>query len=322
MARLCCVQDRNDVVPCRGGGVGYAAGTCMFDSAWFYVALAAIAFIGVTKSGFGSGVGLIIVPMMALAMGNGAFPGRGEQAALGLLLPLLVAGDLISVWQHRTYFMKKAGVPPVQASGEEGAEGAEGSWSAGQVIRSLMPGTFLGVVLASLLLWWFHSQQQIVASLMRIEIGFESVLLVGLHWWRIYRGVQTRLMPEPLRGLVTGTFAGASSTLAHAAGPIIVMYLLPLKLERKLFVATCALYFFILNSLKLPFYYQAGQFEHAEMGFTVIFIPLVAAGAVFGFWVNKRMSDKLFIRIVYVCTFVLGWYIMVDGIIKLVRQVG
>jgi uncharacterized protein len=194
------------------------------------------------------------------------------------------------------------------------------AYSTRQVMRLLLPGTFLGVVLASLLLWWFHSQQQLVASLMRIEIGCESVLLVGLHWWRMYRGVQTRTMPEPARGLVMGAFAGASSTLAHAAGPIIVMYLLPLKLERKLFVATCALYFFILNSLKMPFYYQAGQFEKAEFGFTMMFLPLVLAGAVFGFWVNKRMSDKLFIKIIYVCTFILGWYIMADGVVMLVRQ--
>ena len=76
----------------------------MFANPWFYVVLLAIFFIGVTKSGFGSGVGLIIVPMTALAMGNGAFPGRGEQAALGLLLPLLVVGDFISIYQHRHFF--------------------------------------------------------------------------------------------------------------------------------------------------------------------------------------------------------------------------
>lgn len=306
----------------------------MFDNAWFYVALAAIAFIGVTKSGFGSGVGLIIVPMMALAMGNGAFPGRGEQAALGLLLPLLVVGDLISVWQYRKYYFSKptesppSREPAMEAAGPalaattvlEHKVAAIPAHSTRQVMRLLLPGTFLGVLLASLLLWWFHSQQQMVASLMRIEIGCESVLLVGLHWWRMYRGVQTRMMPEPVRGLVMGAFAGASSTLAHAAGPIIVMYLLPLKLERRLFVATCALYFFVLNSLKMPFYYQAGLFEKAELGFTVMFIPLVLAGAIFGFWVNKRMSDKLFINIVYVCTFVLGWYIMADGVMTLVRQ--
>jgi len=291
----------------------------MFDNAWFYVALAAIAFIGVTKSGFGSGVGLIIVPMMALAMGNGAFPGRGEQAALGLLLPLLVVGDLISIWQHRGYFLRKAGAPSAE-HGTEASGTPQSSYTTGWVMRRLIPGTLLGVLLGSLLLWWFHSQQQIVASLMRIEIGCESVLLVGLHWWRMYRGIQVRLVPEPVRGLVTGAFAGASSTLAHAAGPIIVMYLLPLKLERKLFVATCALYFFVLNSLKMPFYYQVGLFEKAEFGFTVMFIPVVLAGAIFGFWVNKRMSDKLFINIVYVCTFVLGWYIMADGVMTLVRQ--
>ena len=139
-------------------------------------------------------------------------------------------------------------------------------------------------------MWWFHSQQQLVASLMRIEIGCESVLLVGLHWWRMYRGVQTRMMPEPVRGWVMGGFAGASSTLAHAAGPIIVMYLLPLKLERKLFVATCALYFFILNSLKMPFYYQAGLFEKAELGFTLMFLPLGGRGC--GLWVLGEQADE------------------------------
>jgi uncharacterized membrane protein YfcA len=127
-------------------------------------------------------------------------------------------------------------------------------------------------------------------------------------------------MREPARSTVTGAFAGTSSTLAHAAGPIIAMYLLPLKLERKLFVATCALYFFVLNTIKLPSYYMAGQFEHAELGFTFKFLPVVIAGAVFGFWVNKRMSDKLFAKVPYLATFVLGWYILVDGVMTLAKQ--
>lgn len=300
----------------------------MFGNPWFFVALAAIFFIGVTKSGFGSGVGLIIVPATALAMGHGAFAGRGEDAALGLLLPLLIAGDLLSVWQHRKYFVKsKAEVAVVVAGGGGSQEVektretvAEPPYSTGKVLRLLMPGTVVGVVLGSLLLYWFQQQKEMVASLMRVEIGCESILLVGLHWWRQWRGVQTSLMREPARGTISGTFAGASSTLAHAAGPIIAMYLLPLKLERKLFVATCALYFFILNSIKLPSYYAAGQFAHAELTFTLLFLPVVIAGAIFGFWVNKRMSDKLFTKIVYVCTFVLGWYILVDGAVALVRH--
>ena len=98
------------------------------------------------------------------------------------------------------------------------------------------------------------------------------------------------------------------------------MYLLPLRLERKLFVATCALYFFVLNAAKMPSYYYAGQFKHAELSFTMLFLPVLVAGAVFGFWVNKRMSDKLFTNVIYFCTFVLGGYVMYEGIAALVKH--
>lgn len=278
----------------------------MTELAWWLVACVAVFLIGVTKSGFGSGVGLMIVPMMAIAMGH--IPSRGTEAALGLLLPLLVLGDLISVWQYRRTFFAKP---------------AEGQvLSVRQIMRRLMPGTLVGVVLGGLLLWYFHSQKDLVAALMRIEIGFESILLVGLHWWRQYRGMQQQLMPEPARSHFIGGFAGTCSTLAHAAGPIISMYLLPLRLDRQLYVGTCALYFFVLNSSKLPIYQMAGQFKHAELGFTLKFLPLVVVGAIFGFWVNKRMSDKLFTKVVYIVTFLLGWYILVDGSISLSKTLG
>src|SRR5690242_3536976 len=107
---------------------------------WWLLALSAMFLIGVTKSGFGSGVGLMIVPMMAIAMGH--LPGRGSQAALGLLLPLLVLGDLISVWQYRRTFF----APP-----------AEGQLlSVREIMRRLLPGTLVGVLLGAVLLWYFH----------------------------------------------------------------------------------------------------------------------------------------------------------------------
>lgn len=260
--------------------------------AWAVVFFA-IFLIGVTKSGFGSGVGLMIVPMTAISMGY--ISGRGSVAALGLLLPLLVIGDFIAVYQYRRIFSLS-------------------------IVKHLLPGTLVGVVLGGLLLWWFHQQRELVNALMRIEIGFESIVLVGIHWWRQYNGVQQHLMPEPWRSHSTGAFAGVSSTLAHAAGPIIAMYLLPLRLDRQVFVGTSAIYFFILNSAKLPAYYLADQFANAKLPFTLQFVPLVAAGAVVGFCVNKRISDKLFSRIVYVLTFLMGWYILIDGTIILIRR--
>lgn len=257
-------------------------------SSWWFLVAFAIFLIGLTKSGFGSGAGLLNVPMMALAMGQ--IPGRGTDAALGLMLPLLIAGDLIAVYQYRANFSLK-------------------------LIKTLLPGTVAGVMIGGLMLWWFKEHEELLASaLIRIEIGCESIALVGLHWWRQWRGVQQRLMPEPLRGTLTGAFAGTSSTLAHAAGPIIAMYLLPLKIDRRVFVGTCAIYFFLLNTAKLPAYAMGGMFEKASPLFAAAFLPLVVVGALTGMWLNKRLSDKLFSRVVYVVTFVLGVYILFDGL--------
>jgi uncharacterized protein len=263
-------------------------------SFWWLVIFLGVLLIGVTKSGFGSGVGLMIVPMMTIACAN--VPSLGQKAALPLMLPLLILGDLIAVWQYRHLF------------------------SLG-IVKKLLPGTLVGVVLGGLLLWWFESQQEsVAAALIRLEIGFECVLLVGLHWWRVSRGLgETVYVPTPVASFFVGAFAAISSTLAHAAGPIIALYLLPQRLDRQLFVGTCAIYFFILNNAKLPAYYLSGLFGNVSLRETVQFVPLLVIGAVLGFWLNKRMNDRVFSKVVYAVTFVLGWYILIDAVVALTR---
>jgi uncharacterized membrane protein YfcA len=44
----------------------------------------------------------------------------------------------------------------------------------------------------------------------------------------------------------------------------------------------------------------------------------VIAGAGFGLWLNRRISDKWFSRVIYCITFALGWYILFEGITGLV----
>jgi uncharacterized membrane protein YfcA len=256
--------------------------------AWAVVFFA-IFLIGVTKSGFGSGVGLMIVPMTMMAMDRTRY---GSQAALGLMLPLLMAGDLIAVWQYRHLFSL-------------------------DIVKKLLPGTIAGVVLGALVLYWFHhlsTNDRILRGVIKVEVAFESVVLVALHWWRVWRGQALHVEPTPLRSTITGAAAGVSSTLAHAAGPIIALYLLPQKLERRLFVGTCAIYFFLLNTAKLPAYWGIHMFSRPLLWLSLYTVPLVAAGAVFGFWVNRKLNDELFSKIVYVLTFLLGWWLLYDGL--------
>src|SRR5678815_2078888 len=42
-------------------------------------------------------------------------------------------------------------------------------------------------------------------------------------------------------------------------------------------------------------------------------MPLVIVGALFGYWVNRRINDRVFTNTVYVITFALGWYILAKG---------
>jgi uncharacterized membrane protein YfcA len=263
---------------------------------WWAVALAAIFLIGMTKSGFGSGVGLMVVPMMALAMPH-ILPERGARATLGLVLPLLVAGDILAVYQYRRLFSLS-------------------------IIRRLMRGTLAGLVLGGLALAWFRNHPpELAAILIRLEIGCEAVILVSLHWWRLARNDGA----SPYRSAVwkddaVGAFAATSSTLAHAAGPIITLYLLPQQLGRDVFVGTSAVYFFIVNTAKLPVYWAGNQFANASPLYSLRFLPVVILGAIFGWWVKGRISDRLFSQIVYGVSFALGIYLLIDSALQLANR--
>jgi len=256
---------------------------------WWSIVILAIFLIGLTKSGFGSGAGLMIAPMTTFAMAH--IPKYGPDAALGLLLPLLMVGDFIAIGQYRRLLSMK-------------------------IVRRLLPGTIMGVVLGSLLLRWFvHQQKEVTEALVNITIGTESVFLVLLHFYRVWRarGELPEYVPRIARSFSVGAFAGVSSTLTHGAGPIISLHLLPQRLERGMFVGTCALYFFLMNALKMPLYYQAGLFEKIPASLSLSFMPLVMVGALFGYWVNRRINDRVFTNTVYVITFALGWYILARG---------
>src|SRR5581483_1609916 len=109
-----------------------------------------------------------------------------------------------------------------------------------------------------------------------------------LNWYRTWRaGANLVFHPSMIRNSAVGTFAGVSSTLAHAAGPIIALHLLPQRFERQEFVGTCAVYFFMVNTAKVSVYVVGHQFQAAMLKPSLCALPLVFAGAIFGFWLTR-----------------------------------
>jgi len=222
---------------------------------------AATAFIGIGKSGFGGGVGLVSPALYAQVM-----PMR---EVLGLMQPLLMAGDVAAVW---AWWRK---------------------WDTRNVLL-LMPGTVLGVL----------SGAAIIAHLpnryLQIGLGIISLAFVLLQVLR-QRGTITgaRFRPVLWHALIVGLGAGVCSTLAHAAGPIITLYLMPQDLGKERFVATTALYFAILNLVKFPFFLANGMLTvHVALSAAWL-VPVVGLGSLLGVWMNRRVSENVFAAIVY-----------------------
>ena len=260
--------------------------------AWSLILLAA-ALIGLSKSGFLSGAGLLIVPLAMIGLGQTTL---GESVALGLILPLLILGDTFATWQYRR------------------------EWSKPIVLTLLLP-TAVGVLVGGLLLLLLARLGQTHAStaalLIRLEIGLESVILVGLHYWRQWRGLPHKLLPPPTRAALCGSFAGLSSTMAHAAGPVVALYMLPLKLDRRVFVGTVAYYFLFLNLIKIPAFIAAGQFSSTPWPLVASLIPVVALAALLGRFLVKRISNTGFLTLTYALTFAVGMYLLADSTYRL-----
>src|SRR5512139_447334 len=66
----------------------------LIDNPWFYVAaIPAIILTGISKGGFGSGIGGIAVPMMALVI--------SPAQAAAIMLPILMVMDVVGVLAYR-----------------------------------------------------------------------------------------------------------------------------------------------------------------------------------------------------------------------------
>ncbi|MCB0226696.1 MAG: sulfite exporter TauE/SafE family protein, partial [Anaerolineae bacterium] len=80
-----------------------------------------------------------------------------------------------------------------------------------------------------------------------------------------------------------------TSTLAHTGGPPIAIYLLMQNISPRVFVATSALFFAILNWLKVPSYYYLGLFDFNLLWQVAWLLPLLPLSV----WIGKLLATKV-----------------------------
>lgn len=239
------------------------------------MAAAAVLVIGIAKSGFGGGVGILAVPMFVWAM--------GPKLGLGAMLPLLIAADIFSVFHHW------------------------GKWDR-QNLKVLMPGSMIGIVVGAAILAWLllgagnseapTSQLAAAERKMKVAIGAICVLYVVSSLVRARYAPNWRWTANWWTGSTSGWLAGVVSTLAHAAGPVITIFMLGQHLTKEKFIGTAVIYFFMVNTLKLVPYAFLGMIDTSTLGFGLWLLPLVPVGTYAGAHLNRVMSEDLFRNVI------------------------
>ena len=95
-----------------------------------------------------------------------------------------------------------------------------------------------------------------------------------------------------------GLAAGFTTLVANAAGPIMALYLLSMRLPKEKYVGTAAWYFMIMNYIKLPVFIWQGRITTDSFLTALPMLPLLIAGGVLGILVLKKLSLTLFERII------------------------
>lgn len=247
------------------------------DPLFYAIAIPALLITAIGKGGFAAGGSNVAVPAMALLI-------PAPQAA-GITLPLLCAMDIFSIWGWRREVEAKLAL-------------------------SLVPGAIVGLLLGTFA--FDHLSDRAVKGIVgAIAVAF------ALNWWLApWIGFSARAPRErsPVRAGLASAGAAFTSTLAHAGGPPLALYLLPLQLSRQLLNATTVVYFGVLNWVKLVPYFFLGQLNATNLATSALLVWTAPVGVGLGIWLARRTSDRWFYRIIFGLLLLTGVKLLWDAL--------
>jgi len=250
-------------------------------SDWTTILFAAmgVLFIGLSKAGFGGGLGMLTTPLCVLSFSAG---GQPPSFAIGVLLPLLCAGDAFSLYYYW------------------------GKWER-KNLEYLLPGVVVGVVIGARLIGLF-SARQLNGVIGALAVAFVVFQLVKEKIWR----AEGAFAPNHYVGIPCGIGAGVTSTFAHGAGPVVSLFLIPQQMAKEVYVGTTVLMFTWINWIKLPFFVQQGIITRETLLTGLYYLPIIPVGVWLGVWLNRKISEQLFLRLVYAMTLLTGLQLLLN----------
>ncbi len=249
------------------------------DPIFYAIAIPVVLLTGISKTGIPGLFGGMAVPLFSLVM--------SPLQAAALMLPILCFIDIFGLRAFRGVYDRRN--MPILLSG-------------------LVIGIVLGILVFTLL----------PRDFTRILIGAIAVLfaLNNIFGWARHRPPATASWP---RGVFWSSLSGLTSFVAHAGAAPIMAYLLPQKLDRRIYVGTTVWFFFFSNYAKIVPYAFLGQLDLTNLATAFVLLPLVPIGVKLGVIIQGKLDEKIFYQVSYWALLGIGVKLLYDGAMGLLR---
>jgi len=200
------------------------------------------------------------------------------------MLPILCLMDWLGLWAYRKVWDKAA-------------------------LLTLLPAGVIGILIGTLTFSFVDE------NTVRLLLGVIT-LAFSLSFFIKQGNTGKPKKPVRLFGMLAGALSGFTSFIAHAGGPPIKFYLLPLQMDKTLFVGTNVVFFFAINQIKLVPYAWLGQFSPENLIISAVLLPLAPLGIWLGLKLHGIVSQSLFYWISYSMMVIAGVKLIYDGLTK------
>ena len=218
--------------------------------------------LGVSKSGL-KGIAALIVTGFALVY--------DAKNSTGVLMPLLIVGDVFAV----TYYRKHV------------------QWS---YIVKLLPWMVTGVLVGVV------GGKFISDSLFKFGMAGIILFSVALMWYWVNKKDKT-IPSHWTFASSMGILAGFTTMVGNLAGAFSNIYFLAMRLPKNTFIGTAAWLFFIINTFKIPFHIWSWEtINNTSILKSLELVPFLLLGLISGVFIVKKIKDDSYRKLILIFT--------------------
>lgn len=197
--------------------------------------------------------------------------------AVALMLPLLILMDMQTIRYYRHHLSVNE-------------------------LTAIIPAAVVGITLGALVMGTLPD------AVLQVTLAVISILFA------VWQTLAPKLAAIPGGAWLWGGLSGLTSTLLHAGGPPINIYLIGRKLPKLQWLATAAVFFGVMNLVKVVPYVLIGQWDLNLLLISLWLVPVAWIGIRLGRSIQQRISEQFFMKI---CRGLL----LVSGILLLIKAV-